>query len=212
MTKLLAAGGVILVVLAILLLRELNGATTVDAAPVATKPVVDHPADTIAPTPLPAPAVAEAPVDPDKPKKIRVDSDAFQFEFDDVQPKRLMKAVAKCYTGGLNRVAHDAKLKLTFKNHIVDGQVTTSDIVVAESTLNNKALEQCMIDKVAQYKWRNDILPDWSGEDMLLVRPEQGMKKYSPENMSYEGSGPEFPGGKAKMPVRAERPPPKQPD
>jgi hypothetical protein len=214
MTKLLAAGGVVLVVLAILLLHELKGTTTVDAAPAAPKAIVDHPADTIAPTAMPvAAAPAPAPVVPDKPKKIRVVSDAFQFEFDDVQPKRLMKAVSKCYQSpGINRVAHDAKLKLTFKNHIVDGQVTTSDIVVAESTLNNKALEQCMIDKVAAYKWKNDILPDWSGEDMLLVRPEQTLKKYSPENLSYDGGGPEFPGGKAKEPVRAERPAPKQPD
>ncbi len=207
MKKLLAAGGVLLIVLAILMLHELKGTTTVDAAPAATKAVADHPADTIAPTALPAAPAVVAAVDPDKPKKITTDSDAFQFEFDDVQPKRLMKAVAKCYTGGLNRVAdRSAKMKLTFHDHIVNGEVTVTDVKMVESTLNNKALEQCMIEKVSAYHWHNDILPDWVQEDMLLIRPEMGMKKYLPENLNYEGGGPEFPGGKAKEPVRAERP------
>ena len=206
MGKLLAAGGVILVVLAALLLYEMKGASTVDAAP--TKhATADHPADTIAPTAMPAAPVAVAPVDPDKPKKIRTDSDAFQFEFDDVQPHRLMKQAAKCYTGGLNRVAdRNAKMKLTFHDHIVNGEVYITDVKMVESTLNNKALEQCMIEKVSAYHWHNDILPDWVQDDMLLIRPEGGMRKFLPESMDYEGGGPEFPGGKAKEPVRAVRP------
>ena len=206
MGKLLAAGGVILLVLAALLLYELKGTTTVDAAPT-VHATLDHPADTIAPTPMkPAAPVAVAPVDPDAPKKIRTDSDAFFFEFDDVQPKRLMKQAAKCYTAQ-NRVSdRNAKMKLTFKDHIVNGEVTITDVKMVESTLNNKALEQCMIEKVSAYHWHNDVLPDWVQDDMLLVRPEMGMRKFSPESVNYEGSGPEFPGGSAKEPVRAVRP------
>ena len=206
MGKLLAAGGVILLVLAALLLYEMKGTTTVDAAP--TKHAAsDRPADTIAPTAMPAaPPVAVAPVDPSAPRKIRTDSDAFVFEFDDVQPKRLMKQAAKCYTAG-NRVADsNAKMKLTFKDHIVNGEVTITDVKMVESTLNNKALEQCMIEKVSAYHWHSEILPDWVQDDMLLVRPEGGMRKFLPESMNYEGSGPEFPGGSAKEPVRAARP------
>jgi hypothetical protein len=207
MGKFLAIGGVVLVVLAILLLHELKGTASVDATP-AKSAVVDHPADTIAPTPLPAaPVVAAPPIDPDKPQKISKDSDAFVFEFDDVQPKRLMKAVAKCYqSAGINRVPYNSKLKFTFNDRIVNGEVTVTDVKLVESTVNNKALELCMADKVASYHWHNDMLPDYVGEDMLLVRPEQTLKKYQPENMNYQGDGPEFKGYKAQTPYREERP------
>lgn len=209
MGKVLAAGGALLVILAVLLLYQLKATTTVDAAP-QPRPVNDRPADRIDRTASIEAALKPdpvAPVDPGAPKKIKLMSDAFQFEFDDVQPHRLMAQAAKCYTGGLNRVAdRNAKLKLSFKNHIVNGEVTISDLKVVESTLNNKALEDCMVAKVAAYHWHNDVLPDWWGDDMLLIRPEGGMKKFLPDNMNYEGDGPEFPGGKAKEPVRAKRP------
>jgi len=210
MGKWLAAGGVVLLVLAALLLYQLKGATTVDAAP---RPQASQ--ETSAPASASAPAVhAQAPVaapvvveDPAKPKKITTDSDAFFREFDDVQPHRLMAQAAKCYNRG-NRVSDfNAKMKLTFKDHIVNGEVTISDVKMVESTLNNPALEACMIKAVTGYHWHNDALPDWVQDDMLLVRPERGMKKFTEENMKYEGSGPEFPGGKAKEPVPAERPP-----
>ena len=210
MGKWLAAGGVVLLALAALLLYELKGTTTVDAAPRAASITTAAPS-TISGAPLPtaAPAAPTPPPpvdDPAKPKKITTDSDAFVREFDDVQPHRLMAQAAKCYTR-LNHVSDfNAKMKLTFKDHIKNGEVTISDVKMVESTLNNPALEACMIKQVTSYHWHNDLLPDWEQEDMLLVRPERGMKKFTAENMAYEGSGPEFPGGKAKEPVPAERP------
>ena len=35
-------------------------------------------------------------------------------------------------------------------------------------------------------------LPDWNQDDELVIRPERGIKKFTKENMEYEGSGPDF--------------------
>lgn len=201
MGKLLAAGGVVLVVLAVLLLHLMKGSTEVDAAPPAPVAVAP-PAPVAAPHVLaPQPVVNTAAVDV-KEGQVNPYSREWQEVFDDPQPKKLLKEAAKCYAGGINRVARDAKLKLTFKDKIVNGEVRVTDVKVVDDTLNNKALADCFIAKVSAYTWKSDKLPNWEQDDMLLIRPERGMKKYLPENMNYEGDGPEFPGGKAVEPVR----------
>jgi len=206
MGKLLAAGGVVLVVLAVLLLHLMKGTTEVDAAP--PVPVAAKPVDKIAPPVhvlAPQPVVNAANVDV-KEGQINPYSRAWQAAFDDPQPKKLLKDAAKCYAGGLNRVARDAKLKLTFKDKIVNGTVTVTDVKVIDDTLNNKALSDCFIARVKAFSWHSDELPNWEQDDMLLIRPERGMKKYLPESLNYEGDGPEFPGGKAVVPVRVPEP------
>lgn len=207
MGKLLAAGGVVLVVLAVLLLHLMKGTTEVDAAP-PPAPVAVKPVDSIPAQPhvlAPQPVVNAENVDV-KPGQVNPYSRAWQGVFDDPHPKKLLKDAAKCYAGGINRVARDAKLKLTFKDKIVNGVVTVTDVKVIDDTLNNKALSDCFIGRVKAFSWHSDELPNWEQDDMLLIRPERGMKKYLPESLNYEGDGPEFPGGKAVEPTRIPEP------
>jgi len=51
---------------------------------------------------------------------------------------------------------------------------------------------ECFKREVAATHWHDDSLPDWSAPDELVIRPERGMKKFTKENLEYEGSGPDF--------------------
>jgi hypothetical protein len=31
--------------------------------------------------------------------------------------------------------------------------------------------------------WKDDLLPDWEQDDMIMLRPERGMKKFWRDNM-----------------------------
>jgi hypothetical protein len=126
--------------------------------------------------------------------KIDINSDAFFVKFDDLIPQMLTRNAAKCYTGGLNRVHRNQKVKLRFKDHIKNGVVTVSDLqlVVDETTIHDKALVDCFMREVQNTTWTDPELPDWDQDDELVIRPERGMKKFTKENMEYEGSGPDF--------------------
>ncbi|HEY5949455.1 MAG TPA: hypothetical protein VIV40_28365 [Kofleriaceae bacterium] len=117
-------------------------------------------------------------------------SDGFTYHFDEaITPAATMNA-AKCYTGGLNRVHRNQKTKLGYKVEIKNGVVTLHDVKVIETTINDKALNDCFVREVAKTTWNDDALPDWAQDDELLIRPERGMKKFTKENLDYEGEGP----------------------
>lgn len=122
--------------------------------------------------------------------KVDPASDAFTYKFDETVPPMLTMSAAKCYTGGLNRVHRNQKTKLGFKIAIKDGVVSVSDVKVVETTINDQALNDCFVREVAKVTWRDDELPDWAQDDELLIRPERGMKKFTKENLEYEGDGP----------------------
>ena len=126
--------------------------------------------------------------------KIDINSDAFFVKFDDLIPQMLTRNAAKCYTGGLNRVHRNQKVKLRFKDHIKNGVVTVSDLqlVADETTIKDKALVDCFMREVQNTTWTDAELPDWDQDDELVIRPERGMKKFTKENMEYQGSGPDF--------------------
>ena len=104
----------------------------------------------------------------------------------------LTRNAAKCYTGGLHRVHRNQKVKLAFTNKIVNGEVTVTDVKVVESTIDDPEMVECFRREVANTHWHDDTLPDWDAPDELVIRPERGMKKYTEEDMKYEGSGPDF--------------------
>jgi len=126
--------------------------------------------------------------------KIDINSDAFFVKFDDLIPQMLTRNAAKCYTGGLSRVHRNQKVKLRFKDHIKNGVVTVSDLqlVEDETTIHDKALVDCFMREVQNTTWTDAELPDWDQDDELVIRPERGMKKFTKENMEYQGSGPDF--------------------
>jgi hypothetical protein len=122
--------------------------------------------------------------------KIDPASDAFTYRFDEQVTPQLTMNAAKCYTGGLNRVHRNQKTKLDLKLQIKNGVVTVSDVKIAETTIADKALNDCFVREVAKTTWSDEQLPDWAQDEELVIRPERGMKKFTAENLAYEGEGP----------------------
>ena len=183
-----AAGIVALVVLIWIQMHE-----TVDAAPAPKQEVAAAPVAVAKKAELAAIAkqVTAATV-PDG--KVSPASDEFFYKFDDLQPSMLTRNAAKCYTGGLHRVHRNQKVKLAFTNRIVNGEVTVADVhvVADETTIDDPEMVECFKREVAATHWHDDALPGWSAPDELVIRPERGMKKFTKENLEYEGSGPDF--------------------
>jgi hypothetical protein len=117
-------------------------------------------------------------------------SDAFTYRFDEAVTPNLTMNAAKCYTGGLNRVHRNQKTKLAMKLRIKDGVVSVADVKMVETTIDDKTLNDCFMREVAKTTWTDDQLPDWEQDEELLIRPERGMKKFTAENLAYEGDGP----------------------
>jgi hypothetical protein len=188
MNRWLAAATVVVIALLAMLWMQIR---TPAAAPVV---VAAKKADAPAPVAQPVAglaavakqvAAAEA-----KPQKLDPASDAFFYKFDEQIPPALTAEAAKCYEGGLHRVHRNAKVKLGYKIKIKDGVLSVADVKVIESTVNDKALEDCFAREVAKVTWTDDELPDWAQDDELVIRPERGMKKFTAANRAYEGDGP----------------------
>jgi len=198
MTKwLTAATVVVLALLALLWLQIREPAAAVTPAPreIAAAPVVTGSPHNARELAVLAQKAREA---QERGDKVDPASDSFTYRFDErVSPMLTMQA-AKCYQGGLNRVHRNQKVKLGYKIQIKDGVVSVHDIKVLESTINDKTLVDCFVREVAATTWTDDKLPDWLQDDELVIRPERGMKKFTAENMAYEGDGPI---GKLEAPV-----------
>ena len=153
---------------------------------------------------------AALPCVPNLDGKIDSSSDEFQLKFDDVLPQAATRNAAKCYTGGINRVHRNQKVKLRFRNHIKDGVVSISDVqlVEDETTIHDKAMVDCFMAEVAKTTWTDPTLPDWDQPDELIIRPERGMKKFMKSNIEYEGAeGPaDFGETGSKQPPSAAKP------
>ena len=190
MTKWLAAATVIvLALLALLWLQIREPAVAVTPAPVADVATAAAPASpsNASELALAAQKVREAQA---QGGKIDPASDAFTYRFDEMVTPNLTMMAAKCYTGGINRVHRNQKTKLNMKLQIKSGVVSVSDVKIVETTINDKALNDCFLREVAKTTWTDEQLPDWQQDEELVLRPERGMKKFTAENLAYEGDGP----------------------
>lgn len=190
--KWLAALALVVAALLVLLFLQLHEDVKVDVAkkePVTVQPVKQVAAAEPNGLAVAAAKVQEATKDAGK---IDINSDAFFVRFDELVPQLTTRNAAKCYTGGLGRVHRNQKVKLAFKDTIKNGVVTITDVKVVESTISDQALIDCFVREVQGTSWSDDGLPDWTQDDELVIRPERGMKKFTKENMEYEGSGPDF--------------------
>jgi len=188
--------GVAVLALLLLLKHEL-GAGDAIAAPSAVAPAAPvakaaAPIE-VAPAAAPVAKTTAVPQAPEPAKKLDPQSDAFFYKFDEVVPKILTREAASCYEGHAHLANRNVRLKLAFKTQIANGQVTLHDVKVVDSSLGDQALESCFVRKVQDAHWRDDSLPDWTQDDMLVLRPERGMKKYMKENLDYDGDGPTGP-------------------
>lgn len=189
MGKWLAAGGVALIAVMVLLWKQLESSPATAATP------APKPAPAIAstevhslPPPVPGDKPEAAAVADDKPTKVDPQSDAFFYKFDEVVPANLTRAAATCYEGKQGSIHRNQKMRLKFKTRIRNGDVSIHDVVVDESTLKDPALETCFLQAVQRVTWHDDELPDWDQDDQLVLRPERGMKKYMRDNIEYVGA------------------------
>jgi hypothetical protein len=194
MNKLLAAAAIVVGVLVVLLWLELKAPAEAAVAPKAAPTPIAVATDVAKQTEQVEVAKRLAAAAKTDDGKISKASDEFFYRFDDLQPSMLTRNAAKCYTGGLHRVHRNQKVKLAFTNRIKNGEVTVEDVkVVADgTTIDDAPLVDCFLKAVADTHWHDDSLPDYTAPDELIIRPERGMKKYTEENMKYEGSGPDF--------------------
>lgn len=190
--KWLVALGLVVAALVVLLFLQMREDVTVEVAK--KEPVTVQPVKQVASAAPAGLAEVAAKVQEAKANegKVDINSDAFFIRFDELVPQLTTRNAAKCYTGGLGRVHRNQKVKLSFKDTIKNGVVTITDVKVVESTINDQALIDCFVREVAGTTWSDDGLPDWQQDDELVIRPERGMKKFTKENMEYEGSGPDF--------------------
>jgi hypothetical protein len=201
-TWMLSAGVLLLLVALVVLIIQLrSSAASASVAPASATASAYVAGSAPSAAPNLEVAVAAEPA-PGQPEKLDPQSDAFFYRFDEVVPANLTRAAASCYEGA-PRVHRNKKMKLAFKTRIKNGVVTLEDVKVVVSTLGNAALESCFLREVSRTTWTDPELPDWEQEDILVLRPERGMKKFSKANLEYEGEGPI---GKAVMVPGQERP------
>lgn len=106
----------------------------------------------------------------------------FGHRMDVVVPENFKEALAPCYKGGLDG---NLQLTITYQLHIVGGEIYATDVKVAESELNNRELEQCMVSAVQQLRWSAEDVPDFSEEQELFVRLRT-LKKYESRRKMFE--------------------------
>jgi hypothetical protein len=185
----LLLGALALIALVIVLWMQLNAPVAAAEPPPIAPAAAAQPAVVPAPAPV-AQAMAKvaAKADDGKPKKIDPASDEFFNRFTDVVPVVLSReAMQKCYHGGLHRRDRDQSITIDFVDHIKDGEVTVSNLKIKMSNLNDKELEDCIMSVVAKAHWHDDSLPDTTQDDQFTLNPERGGKKYTKENLDYEG-------------------------
>lgn len=109
-------------------------------------------------------------------------TEEFNHRLDVVVGENFREALAPCYKGGL-----DGNLKLTiaYQLHVVSGKVYATDVKVAKSELNDRALEECMVKAVQELSWTAEDMPDWSEEQDVFVRLRT-LKKYESRRKMFE--------------------------
>jgi hypothetical protein len=130
-------------------------------------------------------AAATAPGAP--PEKLALGDEALRKRLDEVIPSRLSGEAARCYKGGLDR---NRRIDLTYRLHVEDSRVVVRDVRVGESTLGDRALEDCIRQRVASASWRDEQLPDIDEEDDLYLSVRQFKSFTGTDSESSDGTEP----------------------
>ena len=117
-------------------------------------------------------STAEAPAE--VPARVTLQGDALVHRLDDEIPTRLYAEAARCYHGGSQA---DERLDLEYKLHAAGGLVSITGVRVSDSTLRDRALERCIIDRLQATRFRDDQMPDTDDENDLYLRVG-GFKPY----------------------------------
>jgi hypothetical protein len=195
MAKWLAAAGVALLVVLVMMWRSLDSGDATAAPKPAAKPAPAQAYDALAEAKQVAKeehakeGVAEpAPLAPGETKKMDVQSDEFFYKFQEATPKILSAQAAKCYDGREGSLTGNARLALEFHIKIKDGHVTISNVHQKSNSIGDQALVACFTQAVQRGEWTDKDLPDWEADDELVINPERGLKKYLQSNINYVGA------------------------
>ncbi len=121
------------------------------------------------------------------PEKLALGDEALRKRLDEVIPIRLSGEAARCYKGGLDR---NKRIDLTYRLHVEDSRVMVHDVRIGESTLGDRALEDCIRQRVASMTWRDDQLPDIDEEDNLYLSVRQFKSFTGIDSESTDGTEP----------------------
>ena len=186
------AGVLVVIVLAVLLRAVTDGDAAPSTAPGA--PAGAKPTTGTGPAPAMAPQGATLPTagDRDPPIAIveydaapqvgpfRARSEPFWERADSYQKNDLLRSVNDCYKGGQDA---KAKLKVTYKLAIRNGEVRLDDLKVEESTLTDPALQECMLKTLRETVIKDAHMPDFQSPDTererMLIRIET-LKRFRP--------------------------------
>jgi hypothetical protein len=136
----------------------------------------------------PAPPMAVAnPTDTPPPQKLALGDEALRKRLDEVIPGRLSGEAARCYKGGLDR---SKRIDLTYRLHVEDSRVIVREVRIGESTLGDRALEDCIRQRVASMTWRDPQLPDIDEEDNLYLSVRQFKSFTGVDAESSDGTEP----------------------
>ena len=195
--KWLGIAALALIAILIVMWRQVD--TDVSAAPEA-KPVQVAQApvqQALTPITVPpsAPEVVEAPAAPLEEKtddggKYDPQSDEFFYKHDEIVVPQVMRSAVKCWEAlepAKKKLFHrNQSIVIKFKQKIVNGTVTMYDAKVERSSIKDPALESCFYKQVIATTWHDDKLPDWEQDDEVKISPRV-LKKYTRENIEYEG-------------------------
>ncbi|HWO21089.1 MAG TPA: hypothetical protein VNO30_20115 [Kofleriaceae bacterium] len=192
MGKWLAALGVVILVVLVLLWREIGSSdSTAVAAP--TKPAVPVAVASAAgpaPTPAAAAPAAEPAADPST-EKMDPQSDEFFHHHDEIVIPKMMRQAVKCWENlpkaKRAEFHRNQSMVAKFKQRIRNGVVTIYDLEVERSTIKDPALEACFVQQLRSTTWSNPRLPDWDQDDQIKLGPRT-LKKYTRENIEYVGN------------------------
>lgn len=137
--------------------------------------------------PLAAAPTTPAATTASAPDKLALGDEALRKRLDEVIPSRLSGEAARCYKGGLDR---SRRIDLTYRLHVEDSRVIVRDVRVDESTLGDRALEDCIRQRVAAMTWRDDQLPDIDEEDNLYLSVRQFKSFTGVDSESSDGTEP----------------------
>ena len=61
-------------------------------------------------------------------------------------------------------------MDLEYRLHVAGGEVTVSMARAESSTIGDRALERCIVDRISSARFHDDELPDLDRDDELYVR------------------------------------------
>jgi hypothetical protein len=103
-------------------------------------------------------------------EKLRANDEKLRRKLDEGIPIKLSAEAARCYHGGLDR---SKRIDLTYRLHVEDSKVHVTDVRIDESTLGDRALEECIRQRLLAAVWRDDSMPDIDEEDDLFLSVRQ---------------------------------------